>query len=42
MQVLKRAKIITGLLLVGKSNIGKFIRKINAVFYLKKAVGLYQ
>jgi len=42
MQALKNAKIIIGLLLLGRSNIGKFIRKINAALYLKKAVGLYQ
>jgi len=41
-QVLKRAKIITGLLLLGRSNIGKFIKKINAALYFRKAIGLYQ
>ena len=41
MQALKRAKIIIGLLLLGKFNTGKFIKKINAVLYFRKAVGLY-
>jgi len=41
MQALKKAKIIIGPLLLGRSNTGKFIRKINAALYLEKAVGLY-
>ena len=41
-QALKRAEIITGPLLSGKSNTGKFIKKIDAVLYFGKAVGLYQ
>ena len=41
-QALKRAKIITGPLLLGRSNTSKFIRKIDIVFYLGKAIGLYQ
>jgi len=41
-QALKRAKIIIGPLLLGRSNIGKFIRKIDVVLHLGKAVGLYQ
>jgi len=41
-QALKRAEITTGPLLLGRSNMGKFIRKINTALYLKKAVGLYQ
>jgi len=39
--VLKRAEIITGPLLLGRFNISKFIRKINAALYFKKAIGLY-
>ena len=31
-----------GPLLAGRSNTGKFTRKIDAVLYLGKAVGLYQ
>jgi hypothetical protein len=42
MQALKRAKIIIEPLLLGRFNIGKFIRKINAALYLGKAIGLYQ
>jgi len=42
MQALKRAKIIIGPLLAGRSNIGKFTRKINIALYLRKAIGLYQ
>ena len=41
-QALKRAEIITGPLLAGRSNTGKFTRKINAALYLGKAIGLYQ
>jgi len=41
-QALKRAKIITGPLLLGRSNTGKFIRKIDIALHLKKAAGLYQ
>jgi ribonuclease HI len=40
-QALKRAEIIIGPLLSGRSNTGKFIRKINAALYLGKAAGLY-
>ena len=40
-QALKRAKIIIGPLIVGRLNIGKFIRKINIVLYLKQPIGLY-
>jgi len=40
-QALKKTKIIIGLLLSGRSNINKFIKKIDAILYLKKAVGLY-
>ena len=41
-QALKRAEITTGPLLLGRSNTGKFIRKINAALHLRKAAGLYQ
>jgi len=41
-QALKKAKIITEPLLLGRSNIGKFIKKIDAALYLRKAAGLYQ
>jgi len=40
-QALKRAKIITRLFLAGRSNTGKFIRKINVALHLGKAAGLY-
>ena len=41
-QALKRAEITTGPLLLGRSNTGKFTRKINAALHLRKAAGLYQ
>ena len=41
-QALKRAEITTGPLLLGRSNTGKFTRKIDAVLHLGKAAGLYQ
>ena len=40
-QALKKAEITTGLLLSGRSNTGKFIRKIDAALHLRKAAGLY-
>jgi len=36
------AKITTGPLLVGRADVGKFTRKIDAALHLGKAAGLYQ
>ena len=41
-QVLKRTKITTELLLLGRFNTSKFTKKIDIVLYLGKAAGLYQ
>jgi hypothetical protein len=40
-QALKRARITTGPLLLGRADTSKFTKKINAALYLGKAAGLY-
>ena len=41
-QALKRARITTGPLLLGRADTGKFTKKINAALYLSKAAEIYQ